>query len=321
MEVPDEYVDQAKAAISSIDCKFTFSSQNSSDAQRLLYRSDNCLLGGKYVRLYRVDDKKFRYSLNSSFFSDEKYSSVGSINLRVDVPGMVVDTNGMKINMSEASFYVNPTDPEPKTFYVEYGPPCSSDADCMSDQECVGGDCQEISCPECSYVKDKECIPYECCEPYDCGDGQECLNNTCSAITCECGFVSDHQCVKYGCCSDIDCGSRRFCDNHTCSDIECVNDGECAQTQRCERYKCLNLNCMEDESYTDHSCKKLQCGILTVPKNHGCQTDTMLVAAIILAIILVLAVALSLALVMKVRSDNTVTQSRPSDHSTSQNKP
>jgi len=65
-----------------------------------------------------------------------------------------------------------------------------------------------------------------CSKGTDCGENEVCGNGKCEAVSCECGFIKDKQCVKYDCCSDSQCGELGTCnqDIHKCvQKSDCIN--------------------------------------------------------------------------------------------------
>lgn len=84
---------------------------------------------------------------------------------------------------------------------------CKVNTDCASDEKCENSKCVKISC-SCGYIKDRECISYQCCS-----------DSQCSALeTCN---LQLHACVeKSGCISVINNGDSKYK-----ADIVFVGDG------------------------------------------------------------------------------------------------
>ncbi|MCK5177881.1 MAG: hypothetical protein KAQ92_09215, partial [Candidatus Aenigmarchaeota archaeon] len=57
-------------------------------------------------------------------------------------------------------------------------------------------------------------VPKECTINSNCSLSKYCLKNKCVAIECECGYIKNHECIEYECCSDADCNYK--CENHKC---------------------------------------------------------------------------------------------------------
>lgn len=50
---------------------------------------------------------------------------------------------------------------------------CQKDTDCGETTSCVDNKCVEVEC-SCGFVKNRECVPYECCSNSQCGELQSC---------------------------------------------------------------------------------------------------------------------------------------------------
>lgn len=65
-----------------------------------------------------------------------------------------------------------------------------------------------------------------CSKDTDCTENEVCRKGKCEAVSCECGFVKDKQCIKYDCCGDSECGSYGTCNTaiHKCVEkTGCLN--------------------------------------------------------------------------------------------------
>jgi len=76
----------------------------------------------------------------------------------------------------------------------------------------------------------------ECDSNINCGPKEECVKGDCVNVTCECGYVSNHECTEYECCDDSDCDSGYECTNHSCTAVPTappVTEPEPAPTTGC----------------------------------------------------------------------------------------
>ena len=58
--------------------------------------------------------------------------------------------------------------------------------------------------------------PTGCTSSSDCSTTQECVQGECTEITGACGYAQNHAWVEYECCSGSDCGANENCENHEC---------------------------------------------------------------------------------------------------------
>ena len=63
-----------------------------------------------------------------------------------------------------------------------------------------------------------------CSKDMDCADNEVCRKGKCEAVSCECGFIKDKQCIKYECCSDSECGGLATCNKDI---YKCVQKSGC----------------------------------------------------------------------------------------------
>ena len=65
-----------------------------------------------------------------------------------------------------------------------------------------------------------------CSKDMDCAYNEVCRKGKCEVVSCECGFIKDKQCIKYECCSDTECSELATCnkDIHKCVQKSgCIN--------------------------------------------------------------------------------------------------
>ncbi|MDP2908144.1 MAG: hypothetical protein Q8O03_09515 [Nanoarchaeota archaeon] len=60
---------------------------------------------------------------------------------------------------------------------------CKTSEECKTDETCVSGDCQVLSCEKCQYASEHKCLDYECCEDAHCVSGKVCRDNKCIPVT------------------------------------------------------------------------------------------------------------------------------------------
>ncbi|MBU0761421.1 MAG: hypothetical protein KKD39_00200, partial [Candidatus Altiarchaeota archaeon] len=250
----------------------------------LVMTSDDCLLGGSNAEITPLRPGRYNYTLNASFFSDKRYSGVELINLYVFPPSQVLKTNGVKINSTTAVFIVSSrlTD---LIYYVEYGVNCSEDSDCMPSENCIGGDCIDFQCPECSYYNGSDCVVYDCCSDMDCRIGVSCVNHTCIKLPCLCGELVGDECFRYECCSQEDCSNGSACIGNRCIKNECNTSNQCPSGKICHGMACTDLICAGNEYAQDHSCMKLRCDLFQRATNHSCNYDFTLLMFVFLALV------------------------------------
>lgn len=123
---------------------------------------------------------------------------------------------------------------------------------CDNDDHCVGYDrganfCIDGTCRECSGDS-------------DCDRGEECRNNSCSAIPgwceghdgCADGQICENNRCRAGC--DLDagraCPSGQICENNRCvEDRECNLDQDCGSGECCESYACVACTPCQDRNF------------------------------------------------------------------------
>ncbi|MFH1785788.1 MAG: hypothetical protein ABH842_05150 [Candidatus Micrarchaeota archaeon] len=75
----------------------------------------------------------------------------------------------------------------------------------------------------------------DCTTDLDCPTYQECVGGQCEPIECSCGQIVEHTCQEYDCCTNNDCGSGSSCINHNCVSVEtCTSDGQCLSSEYCD---------------------------------------------------------------------------------------
>ena len=172
--------------------------------------------------------------------------------------------------------------------------PCSSNADCPSDEFChfpaatsydatVPGECSPLCASDNDCHIGQQCIDGICFSNYDCTPGNgncecppgEVCNaqlNTCNAPPTTCYFVeqcpcdwicnTDNTCVNPAdlgnCVSDVDCNSIAGCENNgcTCNEGSCQPSGMCTSAEDCPSGTyCQNGVCQEANQCTsDNDC-------------------------------------------------------------------
>ena len=83
---------------------------------------------------------------------------------------------------------------------------CCTDEDCIGEQTCDNHKCVNPICGKCQYLQNHRCIDYECCSDSDCAENEECVNNNCQTVICQgCTYIKNHYCFDAECCTDSDC--------------------------------------------------------------------------------------------------------------------
>jgi len=83
-------------------------------------------------------------------------------------------------------------------------------------------------CGECQYLRNGECVDYECCDNWDCDNNEQCRNHQCVALNCgSCRYAENHVCQEYFCCSndqcdDSDSTTYDVCNNPGTKLAECI---------------------------------------------------------------------------------------------------
>lgn len=100
---------------------------------------------------------------------------------------------------------------------------CTSNADCLSYELCLGGECVDrcatMRCPgpcqkgQCICYRDQHCL-----SGYTCVD-QQCVVDSCAAVTCPTGVPCVNGQCQFECNSNADCGQYEVCNVGTCIDI------------------------------------------------------------------------------------------------------
>mgnify|MGYP001590791724 CR=1 FL=1 len=80
----------------------------------------------------------------------------------------------------------------------------------------------------------------KCIKNSDCGDDEVCEDSKCVNIRCDNGYVKDHQCIKYECVKDSDCKNLYTCDSRLriCKPPQCTEDFQCEDDETCSSGKC-----------------------------------------------------------------------------------
>jgi len=289
----DDLAGEVHRGIRKLDCNFNSEEKEITEDRRLLtFTSDDCMVSKRYVSLNK-DGGEFMYVLDSRivklFDDDNEYTTIPDITYIVNVPGFVMDTNGVKSGKDSVKFYITEEDVDAGyEFYVKYRLGCDNNQDCRENEYCSGGECLTLNCVSCAYVEDHSCKSYDCCSDDMCSDNKQCESNKCVDIPCECGVISSHMCMKYECCLDSDCGLDMFCKGNSCYEIKCRGNQECLENQECKQYNCLDISCKTDEVVKNHKCEKLICGFLQKSENHTCKYN-MLIILVLLAIVVLIA--------------------------------
>ena len=124
--------------------------------------------------------------------------------------------------------------------------------DCDNDDHCIGYD------RGANFCVDGVCR--DCLADTDCERGQECRNNSCSAIPNWCeghdgcldGQICENNRCRAGC--DLDagrgCPEGHRCDNGRCvDDRECTLDRDCGSGQCCDNFACIACTPCRDREF------------------------------------------------------------------------
>ncbi|MCF7872543.1 hypothetical protein K9L97_05930 [Candidatus Woesearchaeota archaeon] len=141
---------------------------------------------------------------------------------------------------------------------------CCSNSDCASGEFCDDTKCVELTCGSCQFVKNGECVNYECCFDADCDDkksntNDECIKNKCVYELVDLCVDDDGVCAE-GCypstshikeeLSDSDCVKE--CDFfRDCDDEDPSTKNKCT-AGKCEFPKIVN--CYNDDNYCPNGC-------------------------------------------------------------------
>lgn len=108
-----------------------------------------------------------------------------------------------------------------------------------------------------------------CTSDNQCKDNEACENSQCVAITCADGYVRNHECIKYECVRDSDCRQYYTCDTklHICKPPQCESDYQCEDNEVCSEGKCekaftvlavpLGITSGEKSKYLDYAKREL----------------------------------------------------------------
>ncbi len=152
---------------------------------------------------------------------------------------------------------------------------CTGDYHCPYNTECRTTQCMPLSCGECQYIENHQCVSYSCCWSEQCPVHQDCRNNTCQNL--ECGAreqIFNHTCAALVCnwdesyvnnsCQKLTCGPKQAYVNNTCQDLACKEEEYAAEHQ------CKQLSCKDSEIVKEHQCIPLQCQRNEGIKNRQC---------------------------------------------------
>jgi len=80
----------------------------------------------------------------------------------------------------------------------------------------------------------------ECTQSIECSEIQACENDQCAEISCINGYIKNHQCIKYECVADTDCENDSTCDQelHACVPPRCTSNLQCEDNEICSAGAC-----------------------------------------------------------------------------------
>ncbi len=110
-----------------------------------------------------------------------------------------------------------------------------TDVECINDDNCFGGVCENFNCIDCRVAQD--------CPANSCNGGPcLCVENTCVGCEVDADCGEGNFCIENGCrdCrDDADCGEGTVCGDGFC--VECREDAECGEDGRCVSNQCFQF--------------------------------------------------------------------------------
>lgn len=206
---------------------------NCTDAPMRVVVKD-AVLGTPVRAEVRIQVSNVQYGMWTDAYQNWTDSTSGELNYTPTMSTLY------RVSVSRPGYAPYTTTVEPKECALPSD--CSTDFDCRNAQQCLAGNCVNLTGPACGFASNHTWHAYGCCADDACAGDEYCLDHECLKFAGACGYAANHQWYPYTCCVDSECGSGEACVDHACvKTADCVYDKDCLGTQRCSGSVCVNI--------------------------------------------------------------------------------